>query len=133
MATAYDNWLEGNCGVDDAEEARAERIEELLAEYAEDDAKLREAEEWIAGSFDGSHYTALSLALFGLHKTSPDKLIGSGVLQKLYELAKVEHAAMRARLVEMAEEQVSADEESAEIARGEAIADARELACWGEA
>ena len=48
--------------------------------YRQDDAKLREAEEWVAGSFDSSHYTDLTLALFALHNTDPDKLAGSDLL-----------------------------------------------------
>lgn len=34
MSAAYDTWLEGNCGIDDAEEARGEAIEARAAELA---------------------------------------------------------------------------------------------------
>lgn len=34
MSTSYDTWLEGNCGIDDAEEARGEAIEARAAELA---------------------------------------------------------------------------------------------------
>ena len=58
MATAYDTWLEGDCGVDEAAEAREERIdartEELVAEMADDEAKVLEAVEDINTlGFDG--------------------------------------------------------------------------------
>jgi hypothetical protein len=87
-------------------ELRAEMVDDLYAQYADDDAKRREAEEWVAGTFDGSHYTDLTLALFDLHNTDPDKLLGSGVLTRLYHLAKVEHTALAAKLREMAEQAV---------------------------
>lgn len=116
MATAYDTWLEGDCGVDDAEEHRAEIIEELLAEYAEDDAKLREAEENIAGTFDGSHYTDVTLALYELANTPADKLAGSDLLARLYRLAGVEWSAMNRELRAMAEQ--DADEEIERLSAG---------------
>jgi len=97
---------------DDANEALAERIDQLAAEYAADDAKLREAEEWVAGTFDGSHYSEITLALFDLHETDADRLIGSDLLTRLYRLAATEHAAMTKKLAEMAEEDV-ADEDRA--------------------
>ncbi len=99
-------------GIDDANEARSERIDQLAAEYAADDAKLREAEEWVAGTFDGSHYSEITLALFDLHETDADRLIGSDLLTRLYRLAATEHAAMTEKLAEMAAEDV-ADEDRA--------------------
>lgn len=109
MPTAYDTWLEGDCGVDEKEEARAEAIAELAAEYADDPAKLKEAEEWVAGTFDGDHYSALTLALHQLHHTDPSALAGSDLLTTLYQLAKVEAAAMDAKLLEMATDDVMAE------------------------
>lgn len=103
MNTSYDYWLEGDCGVDDRAEARAEAIDAIAADYRADDAKLREAEDWIAGTFDGAHYTALTLALYRLHNTPPDRLAQTDILADLYRLARVEADAMDAALLDMAE------------------------------
>lgn len=104
MSHAYQT----NCGCgtcSDAEE-RAERTDEQIdarvAELRQDPAKLREAEEWTAGSFDGEHYTAVSLALHALHRIDPADLLGSDALANLYRLAKVDHEAIEAQLYEMA-------------------------------
>ena len=102
MPTKYDTWLEGDCGVDESEEARAERIAERAAEYAEDDAKRREAEGWIAGQFDGEFYTDLTLALYDLHTTAPSDLLGTQTLTRLYELAKAVASKMDPELERMA-------------------------------
>lgn len=89
-----------------ANELRAEMVDDLVRQYADDPDKLAEAESWIAGTFDASHYAEITLALFALHNTDPDKLLDSPVLPRLYQLAKVEHAAMDAKLREMAEMEV---------------------------
>ena len=103
MATAYDEWLTTDLGWERAQ-ARAEAIDRIVDEYRADPKKLREAESWTAGSFDGEHYTAVSLALHALHRTNPADLLGSDVLATLYRLAKVDHEAIEARLWDMAEE-----------------------------
>lgn len=91
MATAYDTWLEGDCGIDDAEEARDERAAELAQRYANDDAKRQEAAEWLAGEFSEQHYTDVELALLDLHGIDPADLLNSPILPRLYSLAKVVH------------------------------------------
>ena len=103
MATAYDEWKTADLGWERAQ-ARSEAIDRIVDEYRADPKKLREAEEWTAGSFEDSHYTEVSLALHALHNTDPDKLLGSDVLATLYRLAKVDHEAIEARLWDMAEE-----------------------------
>ena len=90
------------CRTERSEERRDEYIDARVAEYADDEATLRAAEEWTAGTFDGSHYTDLTLALFALHRTDPDKLESSGLLPRLYRLAKVEHDALQQQLRLMA-------------------------------
>lgn len=99
------------CGTCSDTEARAERTDELIearvAELRQDPKKLREAEEWTAGSFDGEHYTAVSLALHALHRTHPADLSGSDVLATLYRLAKVDHDAIEAQLRNMAEDEIN--------------------------
>ncbi|PJL71663.1 hypothetical protein B9Y75_06775 [Stenotrophomonas maltophilia] len=89
-------------------EYRAEQAAELAKAYRTDPAKLREAEELTAGTFSGTHYTEVSLALHRLHHTDPANLMGSGVLQDLYRLARDEAAALDAQLLEMALQQVAA-------------------------
>ena len=103
MATAYDTWKTYDAEGERAAE-RGEAIDRLVDEYRADPKKLREAEEWTAGSFEDSHYTEVSLALHALHRIEPDKLLGSDVLATLYRLAKVDHEAIEARLWDMAEE-----------------------------
>ena len=134
MATPYDNWRTSRSVEEEraeaTEEALAERAAELADEYRDDPAKCREAEEWVAGTFEGDHYTEVTLALHRLHYTDPSDLMGTDLLTQLYRLAKVEAAAMDARLLEMAEEAASdelrqAGEEAAE-ARAEARAAAME-------
>lgn len=103
MATAYDEWLTTDTDGERAAE-RAEAIDRLVDEYRADPKKLREAESWTAGSFDGEHYTAVSLALHALHRIDPADLLGSDALANLYRLARVDHEAIEARLRDMAEE-----------------------------
>lgn len=91
-----------------AQEYRAEQAAALAKAYRTDPAKLRAAEELTAGTFSGTHYTEVSLALHRLHHTDPADLMGSGVLQDLYRLARDEAAAIDAQLLEMALQQVAA-------------------------
>jgi hypothetical protein len=101
MATAYDTWKTYDAEGERAAE-RGEAIDRLVEEYRADPKKLREAESWTAGSFDGEHYTAVSLALHALHRIEPADLLGSDALANLYRLAKVDHEAIEAQLYEMA-------------------------------
>ena len=101
MATAYDTWKTYDADGERAAE-RGEAIDRLVDEYRADPKKLREAESWTAGSFDESHYTAVSLALHALHRIEPADLLGSDALANLYRLAKVDHEAIEAQLYEMA-------------------------------
>ena len=97
---------------DEAAERREEAVADLLTIYQADDDKRREAEEWTAGTFDGSHYTDLPLALYELHHTAPDRLLGSDLLMRLYRLAKDEAAALDAQLRSMAEAEYDKGEEA---------------------
>jgi hypothetical protein len=85
-------------------EEREEIVAELAREYRDDEAQLREAESWVAGSFDGDHYTAVTLALHELHHTNAADLLGSDLLARLYALAKVEALAIDERLEVQARE-----------------------------
>lgn len=87
----------------DYDDSRDEAVDELVDEYRDDPAKLAAAEESVAGTFDGSHYSEVTLALHALHRTDPDKLLGSDVLATLYRLARIDHDAIESALREMAE------------------------------
>ncbi len=89
-------------------EHRAEQAADLAKAYRADPAKLRAAEELTAGTFTGTHYTEVSLALHRLHHTDPADLLGSSVLEQLYQLARVEAAAIDEQLLTMALQQVAA-------------------------
>jgi hypothetical protein len=104
MATPYDNWLTHDTEGERAME-REEAIDKLVTQYRANPAKLREAESWTAGTFDGEHYTAVSLALYALHNIEPDKLLGSDALADLYRLARVDHDALESKLRDMAEDE----------------------------
>ena len=105
MATAYDTWKTYDAEGERAAE-RGEAIDRLVDEYRADPKKLREAESWTAGSFDGEHSTAVSLALHALHRIEPADLLGSDALANLYRLAKVDHEAIEAQLRNMAEDEI---------------------------
>lgn len=126
MPTAYDTWLEGNCGVDEAAEARAELAAELAEQYRCDADKLREAEQWIAGELDSEHYAAVNLALYRLHHTEPARLFDTDLLGELYKLAATVALRIEVKLYEMAEQDILDAEIQAEIDAAEARAAARE-------
>jgi len=85
------------------EERREESIDALVADWNRgDDAKRREAEEWTAGSFEGEHYSEVTLALDELHRLGATP----AVIEKLHRLAKVESAALQEKLREMAEAEI---------------------------
>lgn len=89
-------------------ELAGEQAAELAESFRSNPAACREAEQWVAGTFDGEHYTDVTLALHQLHHTDPSDLIDSPLLAKLYELAAVEAAAMDEQLLEAALQQVAA-------------------------
>ncbi|WCE04466.1 hypothetical protein [Pseudoxanthomonas sp. JBR18] len=122
MATAYDNWLEGACGVDDD----AEAIGDLIANFAADPEKVAEADELADGEQSGEHYSELERAMADLDGVEPADLLGSEVLTRLYRLAKVHGAARREKLQELAEAAFETHrEESAEM-RAEMRRDSRQ-------
>jgi len=126
MPTAYDTWLEGNCGVDEAAEARAELAAELAEQYRGNGEKLREAEQWIAGELGSEHCAAVNLALYRLHHTEPARLFDTDLLGELYRLAATVALRIEVKLYEMAEQDVLDAEIQAEADAAEARAAARE-------
>jgi len=89
-------------------ELAAEQAADLVPALRADPAACREAEQWVAGSFDGEHYSDVTLALHQLHHTPPSNLIDSPLLAQLYALAAVEAAAVDDELLLMAQQQVAA-------------------------
>lgn len=107
----------------DQEEAEiaAEAVEARATEYRADDAKLREAESWVAGSFESEHYTDVTLALHALHHKGATQ----DVLANLFALAKVEAAAVDAQLAELAERDLRDEAEQRACDAAEAAAERR--------
>ncbi len=97
-----------NASEDETSEAASEAAAHLAVSLRNDPAACREAEQWTAGTFDGDHYSDVTLALHRLHHTDPADLLGSDLLAQLYALAKVEAAAIDEQLLEMALQQVAA-------------------------
>lgn len=89
-------------------ELAGQQAAELAEAMRSDPAACREAEQWVAGTFDGDHYTDVTLALHQLHHTDPSDLIDSPLLAQLYALAAVQAAALDEQLLEAALQQVAA-------------------------
>lgn len=104
MGHAYDNWLAGDGGIDQAEQDREERIDEIVEDYRNDIGAMKRAADWTDGSFTEEQCTDLSLALYDL--------IRSGAVAQLYRIAAVRAAQIDAFLRQQAEAQ--ADEEAEE-------------------
>ena len=103
MASAYDTWLEGDCGFDAREAAREERVTELVAEYAADPEKVKEADEWMYGDQSTEFYNDMESALADLAAVPADRLSGSDALARVLRAADIIRAARFARLRDMAE------------------------------
>ncbi len=110
------------------DEAREAAVERLLASYWLDADKIKEADEWCAGSLSSSHYSELESVMADLHQVHPSDLLGSDVPPRLYSLAKQHHAARASALRDMAETDVGAEFAERERNRREAAADRMERA-----
>lgn len=131
MASAYDHWLEGDCGVSD-EDAQEEmiltRADALEAEYRADAAKVAEADEWTAGTLESDHYSAVESALASLSEVEPADLPGSPQLRRVLELAKVHGEARRKQIRQMAE-----DDARDEFHSANDLADLMQTSAWEKA
>lgn len=94
------------CKVEQAEEYMHEEIEGRMNDPEWIAQHKAEADQWIDGSFDGDHYSALESAMADLAAVDPSDLMGSDLITRLYELAKVHGTARDAKLREMAEDEV---------------------------
>lgn len=97
------------CQVEEADERRDQLIEFLLDKKDWRDAHLRAAEEWVAGTFDGDHYTDVTLTLDALHRDG----LTPQILIRLHRLAKVESLAMDGALRQVAEAEVDGQRKAA--------------------
>ena len=86
---------------DDAAEARAERMDQMVLDYLADADKVAEADDWTDGTQSGEHYSELERAMADLHTVHPSDLLGSDVLVRLYRLAKVHSEARKDQIQEM--------------------------------
>lgn len=76
---------------------------EFIGAFKTKPANIRAAADYTDGTQDESHYTDLSLALYDLHGTDPDKIASTDVLTRLYKLAKTRAATINAELETRAE------------------------------
>lgn len=105
MATPYDEWKADNSAeqrLEAASEAREEAIDDLLTDAKWRAANVAAAEEWTAGTFDGEHYSEVTLAFDALHREGAT----AAVIERLHRLAAVESAALDAQLRLIAENEV---------------------------
>lgn len=93
------------CRIEKAGERRDEAIDAMLADPKWRAANERTAEEWVAGTHSGEHYTEVTLALDALHRLGPT----DDVLERLHRLAKVESQALTKSLREIAEVEFDRD------------------------
>lgn len=115
MASAYDNWLEGDCGVDDAEEARAERVAErrdvLVAErMASREAVTDALDELIGEDYDSDRVVQGYVARFLVRAAAGE------VDEAAAELFRDLRPVIKARIYREAEKQAESEEFDRECA-----------------
>lgn len=91
---------------DSDDEAFDAEVTALTDAWMADANKLYEAEQWVAGTHDCTHYREVTLALAAFHDTHPADLSGSDALARVYRIAKVEHEALYVRMRDMAEREL---------------------------
>ena len=115
MASAYDNWLEGDCGVDDAEEARRERVaerrDELVAErMANIEAVTDALDELIGEDYDSDRVVQGCVARFLVRAAAGE------VDEAAAELFRDLRPVIKARIYREAEKQAESEEFDRECA-----------------
>lgn len=133
MASAYDNWLEGDCGVDERAEAHGEAVDALIDTMRADPNALAEADLALSGDLPEAFYDNIE----GLFATIGDIIPPSGrvygddfqklpqhIIAKLADAARIASAARMTVLREMAEAQIKREEEASWKAYGELLAEA---------
>ena len=128
MASAYDNWLEGDCGVDDAEEARRERVAERRDELVAERMANPEAVGAAIGEWIGEEYSDVFELLLGNFVTQFDAAntdadmaaVGANLWRSLRQVAK---ARIHDEAERMAESEEFDRECAAERDHGEYLAE----------
>lgn len=133
MASAYDNWLEGDCGVNDSAEAHGEAVEAKIDELRADPEAMEKADLALSGDLSGDFYDNIE----GWLATIGDMLPPSGrvyaddlgklpqhVIAKLADAARIASSARMTVLRDMAEAQIKREEEASWKAYGELLAEA---------
>lgn len=132
MASAYDNWLEGNNGVNDSAEAHGEAVEAKIDELRADPKAMAEADARLSGDLPEVAYAGLEgwLADIGDILPPSGRVYGDDfqklpqhVIAKLADAARMAATARRVLLRDMAEEQLEAEEADSWNARGEYLAE----------
>ena len=133
MASAYDNWLEGDCGVNDAAVARYEAVEAKIEELRADPKAMAEAYAKLSGDLPEVAYAGLEGWLADIGDILPpsgrvyaDDLgkLPQHVVARLAEAARIASAARMTVLRDMAEAQIKREEEASWKAYGELLAEA---------
>lgn len=126
MSTAYDNWLEGDCGVDDAEEARRERVaerrDELVAERMADIEAVTDAmDELIGEDYDGDRVVQGCVARFIVRAAAGE--VDEAAAELFRDLRPVIKARIHDEAERMAESEEFDRECAAERDHGEYLAE----------
>ena len=126
MASAYDNWLEGDCGVDDAEEARRERVaerrDELVAErMANIEAVTDALDELIGEDYDSDRVVQGCVARFLVRAAAGE--VDEAAAELFRDLRPVIKARIHDEAERMAESEEFDRECAAERDHGEYLAE----------
>ena len=133
MASAYDNWLEGDCGVNDSAEAHGEAVEAKIDELRADPKAMAEADLALSGSLSECFYDNIEGWLAAIGDMLPpsgrvyaDDLgkLPQHVVARLAEAARIASAARMTVLRDMAEAQIKREEDASWKAYGELLAEA---------
>lgn len=132
MTTAYDNWLEGNNGVNDAAEARGEAVDARIDELRADPKALAEADAQLSGDLPEAAYEGIEgwLATIGDMLPPSGRVYGDDfeklpqhVIAKLADAARIASGARMTALRDIAEAQIKREEEASWKAYGELLAE----------
>lgn len=80
-----------------------ELVEEILAQYRDDPAKVAEADDWWEGTLDGDTYREMERALADFHTMTNELAEWESIEDRLNNLARICHDARETRLRELAE------------------------------
>ncbi len=99
---------ENDCDCCDDDADLAKRIDALIEQYKTDPMQIARADGWTDGTQSDEHYSDLESAMADLHFIDPSDLLGSDVLVRLYQLARIHGEARLAQFREMAEQELAA-------------------------